>query len=125
MKIGSENMTNDGVVIINLHDSYQDGICVGVVALLITEMQKAGFFFIDQVIWQKSNNKPQGNKTKRFVNGYESILIFSKSKDYYYDQLKIYDPTKSATVKKGCSEQGEQRCRPKTLLSYFKSIPYH
>lgn len=108
MKIGSDNMSDDGVVVINLHDSYQDGICVGVVALLITEMQKAGFFFIDQVIWQKSNNKPQGNKTKRFVNGYESILIFSKSKDYYYDQLKIYDPTKSATVKKGCSEQGNK-----------------
>ncbi|GAA4149522.1 hypothetical protein GCM10022217_01550 [Chryseobacterium ginsenosidimutans] len=108
MKLGAENMVENGVIVINLHDSYQDGICVGIVALLITEMQKAGFYYIDQVIWQKSNNKPQGNKTKRFTNGYESILIFSKSKDYYYDQLRIFDPEKSATVKKGCSEQGNK-----------------
>ncbi|AZA78107.1 hypothetical protein EG347_11580 [Chryseobacterium sp. G0186] len=108
MKLGSENMKDNGVIIINLHDSYQGGICVGIVALLVTEMQKAGFFYIDQVIWQKSNNKPQGNNTKRFTNGYESILIFSKSKDYYYDQLRIFDPEKSATVKKGCSEQGNK-----------------
>lgn len=108
MKVGADNMTEDGVIIINLHDSYQDGICLGVVHLLATEMQKAGFFYIDQVIWQKSNNKPQGNKTKRFVNGYESVLLFSKSRDYYYNQLKIYDPSKSATVKKGCSEQGNK-----------------
>lgn len=108
MKLGAENMVENGVIVINLHDSYQDGICVGIVALLITEMQKAGFYYIDQVIWQKSNNKPQGNKTKRFTNGYESTLIFSKSKDYYYDQLRIFDPEKSATVKKGCSEQGNK-----------------
>lgn len=108
MKIGAENMTEDGVIVINLQDTYQDGICLGIVHSLATEMQKAGFFYIDQVIWQKSNNKPQGNKTKRFVNGYESVLLFSKSKDYYYDQLKIYDPSKSATVKKGCSEQGNK-----------------
>lgn len=122
MKIGSDNMTEDGVIIINLHDSYQDGICVGVVPLLILEMQKEGFFFIDQVIWQKSNNKPQGNKTKRFTNGYESVLIFSKSKDYYYNQLKIYDPNKSATVKRGCSEQGNKDANLKT--SYHISNQY-
>lgn len=108
MKIGAESMTEDGVIVINLQDTYQDGICLGIVHSLATEMQKAGFFYIDQVIWQKSNNKPQGNKTKRFINGYESVLLFSKSRDYYYDQLKIYDPSKSATVKKGCSEQGNK-----------------
>lgn len=122
MKIGAENMTEDGVIIINLHDSYQDGICVGVVPLLILEMKKEDFFFIDQVIWQKSNNKPQGNKTKRFTNGYESVLIFSKSKDYYYNQLKIYDPSKSATVKRGCSEQGNKDSNLKT--SYHISNQY-
>ncbi|WP_267402205.1 MULTISPECIES: DNA methyltransferase [unclassified Chryseobacterium] len=122
MKVGAENMTEDGVIIINLHDSYQDGVCVGVVPLLILEMKKEGFFFIDQVIWQKSNNKPQGNKTKRFTNGYESVLIFSKSKEYYYNQLKIYDSRKSATVKKGCSEQGNKDSNLKT--SYHISNQY-
>ena len=28
------------------------------------------------MIWDKQNNKPQGNDTKRFMNGYESVLIF-------------------------------------------------
>ena len=85
-------------------------------------MKREGFFFIDQVIWQKSNNKPQGNKTKRFTNGYESVLIFSKAKDYYYNQLKIYDPNKSATVKRGCSEQGNKDADLKT--SYHISNQY-
>lgn len=122
MKIGAENMTVDGVIIINLHDTYKGSICIGVVALLILEMQKAGFFFIDQIIWQKSNSKPQSNETARFTNSYESILIFSKSPDYYYQQLRIYDPEKSATVKSGCSEQGNKGLGKKK--SYHISNPY-
>lgn len=122
MKIGADHMTKDGVIIINLHDTYKGSICVGVVALLILEMQKAGFFFIDQIIWQKSNSKPQSNEISRFTNSYESILIFSKSPDYYYDQLRIYDPEKSATVKSGCSEQGNKGLGKKK--SYHISNPY-
>ncbi len=122
MKIGADHMTEDGVIIINLHDTYKGSICVGVVALLILEMQKSGFFFIDQIIWQKSNPKPQSNETSRFTNSYESILIFSKSPDYYYDQLRIFDPEKSATVKSGCSEQGNKGLGKKK--SYHISNPY-
>jgi hypothetical protein len=65
-------MVDSGVIMINIHDSYQGGVCVGVVPLLTVEMQKAGFFYVDHVIWDKQNNKPQGNDTKRFMNGYES-----------------------------------------------------
>lgn len=109
MKKGAENMKDSGVFVINIHDSYQDGGCLGVVALLTVEMQKAGFFYIDQVVWEKSNNKPQGNKTKRFTNGYESVLLFAKSKDYFYEQLKIYNPDKKAKLMKGCKEQGKTK----------------
>jgi DNA modification methylase len=80
------------------------------------------FLFIDQIIWQKSNPKPQSNETSRFTNSYESILIFSKSPDYYYDQLRIFDPEKSATVKSGCSEQGNKGLGKKK--SYHISNPY-
>ncbi|KNB62896.1 DNA methyltransferase [Chryseobacterium sp. Hurlbut01] len=122
MKIGAENMTEDGVIIINLDDTYKDSVCVGVVALLILEMQNAGFLFIDQMIWEKSNPKPQSNRTSRFTNSYESILIFAKSPEYYYEQLRIFDPTKSATVKRGCSEQGNKGVN--TKKSYHISNPY-
>lgn len=122
MKLGADNMTEDGVIIINLHDTYKGSICVGVVALLILEMQKAGFSFIDQIIWQKSNSKPQSNETSRFTNAYESILIFSKSPAYYYEQLRIFDPEKSATVKSGCSEQGNKGLGKKK--SYHIANPY-
>ena len=106
MKKGAENMKDSGVIMININDSYQDGICVGVVPLLVVEMQKAGFLFIGETIWVKAGNKPQGNKAKRFLNGYEPILIFAKTKKYFYQQLRIYNPDKKAKTTKGCSEQG-------------------
>ena len=123
MKKASDNMVDSGVIMINIHDSYQGGVCVGVVPLLTVEMQKAGFFYVDHVIWDKQNNKPQGNDTKRFMNGYESVLIFSKTKDYYYQQLRIFDADKKATLTRGCSEQGNKG-KLKKETSFHISNPY-
>lgn len=36
-------MVDSGVIMINIHDSYQGGVCVGVVPLLTVEMQKQAF----------------------------------------------------------------------------------
>lgn len=121
MKKGAENMKDSGVIMININDSYQDGVCVGVVPLLIVEMQKAGFHYIGETIWLKSNNKPQNDGIKRFSNGFEPILIFSKSKNYYYNQLKIYNSKKRAVITKGCIEQGEKG----NERTYHISNPYN
>lgn len=46
-------MVDSGVIMININDSFQDGVCVGVVPLLIVEMQKAGFFYLGKTVWVK------------------------------------------------------------------------
>jgi DNA modification methylase len=75
MKKASDNMVDSGVIMINIHDSYQGGVCVGVVPLLTVEMQKAGFFYVDHVIWDKQNNKPQGNDTKSLLFAFKQLIM--------------------------------------------------
>ena len=123
MKKASDNMVDSGVIMININDSFQDGVCVGVVPLLIVEMQKAGFFYLGKTVWVKKGHKPQGNNIKRFANGYEDILVFSKTKNYYYQQLRIYDPNKKASLTRGCSEQGNKG-KLKKEMSCHISNPY-
>lgn len=123
MKKGADNMKDSGVIMININDSFQDGVCVGVVPLLIVEMQKAGFFYLGKTVWVKKDHKPQGNNIKRFANGYEDILVFSKTKNYYYQQLRIYDPNKKASLTRGCSEQGNKG-KLKKEMSCHISNPY-
>lgn len=123
MKKASDNMVDSGVIMINIHDTYQGGVCVGVVPLLIVEMQKAGFFYLGKTVWVKKDHKPQGNNIKRFANGYEDILVFSKTKNYYYQQLRIYDPNKKASLTRGCSEQGNKG-KLKKEMSCHISNPY-
>lgn len=123
MKKGADNMKESGVIMININDSFQDGVCVGVVPLLIVEMQKAGFFYLGKTVWVKKDHKPQGNNIKRFANGYEDILVFSKTKNYYYQQLRIYDPNKKASLTRGCSEQGNKG-KLKKEMSCHISNPY-
>jgi DNA modification methylase len=123
MKKGADNMKDSGVIIININDSYKDGLCVGVVPLLIVEMMKAGFGYVAETIWVKSNNKPQNDGIKRFSNGYEPILIFTKTTNYYYNQFKIYNPNKQARITKGCSEQGEKSLE-KNNMTFHISNPY-
>ena len=123
MKKASDNMVDSGVIMININDSFQDGVCVGVVPLLIVEMQKAGFFYLGKTVWVKKDHKPQGNNIKRFANGYEDILVFSKTKNYYYQQLRIYDPNKKASLTRGCSEQGNKG-KLKKEMSCHISNPY-
>lgn len=123
MRKGADHMRDSGVIMININDSYQEGVCVGVVPLLIVEMQKAGFCYVGTTIWMKKDDKPQGNKIKRFSNGYEYILIFSKTKNYHYQQLRIYDPDKKATFTRGCSEQGSKGKLDKEISCHI-SNPY-
>lgn len=52
-------MVDSGVIMININDSFQDGVCVGVVPLLIVEMQKAGFFYLGKTVWVK---RPQTSR---------------------------------------------------------------
>jgi DNA modification methylase len=103
---GVEVMKETGVVAINLNESYSKGICLGIVPLLIAELKSRGLLYIENIIWEKDDNKPNPDKVSRFQPAYEYILIFAKTTNYYFDKIKIKDQSKSLEVTAGCSEQG-------------------
>ena len=106
---GVEVMKDSGVVAINLNESYSKGICLGIVPLLITELKRRGLLYIENIIWEKDDNKPNPDKVSRFQPAYEYILIFSKTTNYYFDKIKIKDQSKRLKVTAGCSEQGSDK----------------
>lgn len=103
---GYDNLTNDAMIVINIDESYKDGECLGIVPLLIAELKRRGLFYRQMVIWEKPDAKPAGNIVKRFLDGFEYVIVMSKSKKYYFDKIKIKDPNKKLKVTAGCSEQG-------------------
>ncbi|KNB62265.1 site-specific DNA-methyltransferase [Chryseobacterium sp. Hurlbut01] len=100
---GTAIMDDKGVIIININETFIKGECVGIVPLLITEMKKQ-YHYIQTCMWIKPDAKPQANKVRRLSNTFEYILIFSKTKKYYYNQFRLYNAAKSPSVSKGCSE---------------------
>ena len=103
---GAEVTKDTGVFAINLNESYFKGICLGIVPLLIAELKKRGLLYIENIIWEKEDNKPNQDRVLRFQPAYEYILIFAKTEKYYFDKIKIKDESKKLSVASGCSEQG-------------------
>jgi DNA modification methylase len=106
---GAEVTKDTGVFAINLNESYFKGICLGIVPLLIAELKRRGLLYIENIIWEKDDNKPNPDKVSRFQPAYEYILIFAKTTNYYFDKIKIKDQSKRLKVTAGCSEQGSDK----------------
>ena len=97
-----------GSMFINLGDTYQDFQCLGVIDRLTCELMNRGVRLVDKIIWNKPGAKPLNNKVRRMNPAYEVILHFSKTKDYYYDPIRIKKDTK-LKVSKGCKEKGSKK----------------
>lgn len=100
-----DRLKDTGSMFVNLGETYEDGQCLGVTDMLVLELRRRGVRFIDRIIWNKgSSSKPNGNKVKRLSNGYETILHFSKTKDYYFERFRIKSD-KTLRVSRGCKEK--------------------
>jgi len=97
-----------GSMFINLGDTYQDFQCLGVIDRLTCELMNRGIRLVDKIIWNKPGSKPLSNKVRRMNPSYEVILHFSKTKDYYYDPIRILKDSK-LKVSKGCKEKGAKK----------------
>jgi DNA modification methylase/uncharacterized ParB-like nuclease family protein len=102
---GYDKLKNTGSMFINLGESYEKNSCLAVTDRLTIELISRGVNFVDRLIWNKIANKPASNKVKRLLPGYETILHFSKSKDYYFDRVRIQSD-KKLQVSRGCKEKG-------------------
>lgn len=57
---------------------------VGVPWMAAFEVRKDGWYFRDDIVWEKTNPMPDGAKD-RPCHGHEYLFMFSKSPRYYYD----------------------------------------
>ncbi len=99
-----------GSMFINLGESYENGACQAVTDRLTIELINRGVIFIDRLIWNKVSNKPVPNQVKRLKPGYETILHFSKTSDYYFERVRIKGD-KTLKVSRGCKEKGSDEVR--------------
>ena len=109
---GFDKLKETGSMFINLGESYENFACHAVTERLTIEFIKRGVNFVDRLIWNKLSNKPVPNQVKRLLPGYETILHFSKTTDYYFDRVRIKSD-KKLKVSRGCAEKGS------------KSVTYH
>jgi DNA modification methylase len=100
-----DKLKETGSMFVNLGETYKDKQCLGVIDRLTVEMMNRGVRLVDKIIWNKPSSKPVGRQVQRFYPGYEVILHFSKSKDYYFDNFKI-QRDKKLRVARGCKEKG-------------------
>ncbi len=110
-----DNINESGVVVINVNESYKNGECVGVVPMIIVEMKRLGYKYIQTTCWFKKDEKPQPNNIKRLKTNFEYCLIFTKTSGYYFNPIKIKNDKKKCRITKGCKEQG--RTEPTYYIS--------
>lgn len=101
-------LKNTGSMFVNIGETYLNGECQAVPERLTVELINRGAFFVDQLIWNKISNKPVGNNIKRLRPGYETILHFSKTRDYYFEKIKL-PSNKKLKVTRGCREKNSDK----------------
>jgi hypothetical protein len=74
--------------------------------MIILEMKRNGYKYIQTTCWFKKDEKPQPNNIKRLKTNFEYCLIFTKTTDYYFNPIKIKNDKKKCRITKGCKEQG-------------------
>jgi DNA modification methylase len=101
-------LKSTGSMFVNLGETYMDGECLGITEMVTVELKKRGVRYVDRIIWRKESNKPNGNHVKRLMQGYETILFFSKSKEYHFERFRIKSK-KTLKVSHGCKEKGSNK----------------
>ena len=99
-------LKSTGSMFVNLGETYEDRECLAITERLTVELINRGVRYVDRIIWRKGSNKPSGNQVKRLMQGYETILFFSKSKEFHFERFRIKSE-KKLKVARGCKEKSE------------------
>jgi len=114
-------LKKNGTLFLNIGDTYCttpfDNIkskdLIGIPWVLAFAMRDKGWYLRQDIIWNKSNCMPESVKD-RCVKSHEYIFLFSKSKDYYFDNIEIaegYDNRKKVQVENKKYFNGKVRNR--------------
>jgi DNA modification methylase len=117
-------------VFINIGESFSEGVGLGIPQLLKHYIEtETKLIYKDQLIWSKSNPKPQNETIKRPINNIEYILWFVVDpKIAKYNLLTYTKPGKKATKCSGVkdvSSNGEVQKRIKSISKPYSKIYSH
>ncbi|MEY3825072.1 MAG: hypothetical protein RLZZ13_1039, partial [Pseudomonadota bacterium] len=117
-------------VFINIGESFSEGVGLGIPQLLKHYIEtETKLIYKDQLIWSKSNPKPQNETIKRPINNIEYILWFVVDpKIAKYNLLTYTKPGKKATKCSGVkdvSSNGEVQKRNKSISKPYSKIYCH
>jgi DNA modification methylase len=83
-------LRNDGVVFLNLGDTYINKQLLGIPWRVALALQADGWWLRNDIIWHKPNPMPE-SVTDRCTKAHEYIFLLSKSARYYYDNEAVFD----------------------------------
>ena len=84
-------LKNNGLLWLNLGDTYRNQELLGVPWRVAFALQDQGWILRSDIIWKKNNAMPSSVKN-RPTTEHEYIFLFSKTKDYFYDSDAIREP---------------------------------
>ncbi len=105
----------DGTVWLNLGDTYRDGQLLGIPWRVALALQDSGWLLRSEIIWHKPNAMPSSVKNRPTID-HETIFLFAKSANYYYDADAIREPhvtfTEDSKMKGGRNHLGKRDGTP-------------
>lgn len=86
-----EKLKDDGLLFLNLGDTYIKGALGGIPWRVALELANRGWLLRSDIIWKKPNAMPSSVKNRPTVD-HEYVFMLAKSASYYYDQDAIREP---------------------------------
>jgi DNA modification methylase len=137
----AENVANDvqkienvlkesGSVIINIGETYIDGLAQGIPFIVRDAILKhTNLFHVDTYIWSKKNSRPQGEGVKRLQNSIEYLFHFVKDpKKYKFNVLKYPVEGKVSKLVSGAkdvSKDGKVSKKSKSISKNYGKLVSH
>jgi DNA modification methylase len=84
----------DGLLWLNLGDTYKNKMLMGIPWRIALALQDSGWILRSDIIWYKPNAMPSSIKD-RPTTDHEYIFMFSKNNEYFYDADAIREPHKT------------------------------
>jgi site-specific DNA-methyltransferase (adenine-specific) len=85
-------LKEDGTFWLNIGDTYKDSDLMGIPWKVVFEMKKRSWILRNDIIWYDPKPMPESVED-RCTTCHEHIFLFSKSKNYHFNQNKIKEPS--------------------------------
>lgn len=84
-------LKNNGTLWLNLGDTYRNNQLLGIPWRVALALQDAGWLLRSEIVWHKPNAMPSSVKNRPTID-HETIFLFAKHSQYYYDADSIREP---------------------------------